>query len=84
MAGRIESGQLVTVCPISNLPSGASSLMPGDIVLCKVGGSVYLHLIKDIREDAKRAIFQIGNNKGRINGWIRDQDIYGKCIDIAP
>jgi len=84
MSGRIESGQLVTVCPLSELAFGSSSLIPGDVVLCKVGGSVYLHLIKEIREDTKRAIYCIGNNKGKINGWIRDQDIYGKCVNVEP
>jgi hypothetical protein len=26
--------------------------------------------------------FQIGNNKGRINGWITANSIYGKCVSI--
>jgi len=43
MSGRIESGQLVTVVPLVNR-------MPrvDDIVLCKVNGTQYLHLVKAI------------------------------------
>jgi hypothetical protein len=73
MHGKIESGQLCTVEPIS-----IDSLKVGDIVLCKVNGSQYLHLIKAIQ--GKR--FQIGNNRGRINGWIGENGIYGKCVRI--
>ena len=73
MSGKIESGQLCTVEPIE-----ADQLRVGDIVLCKVKGSEYLHLIKAIQ--GKR--FQIGNNRGRINGWITARSIYGKCIRV--
>jgi hypothetical protein len=52
----------------------------GDIVLCKVGGSEYLHLIKAIQGER----FQIGNNRGRINGWVGASCIFGKCVQIEP
>jgi hypothetical protein len=74
MSGKIESGQLCTVEPIDN----PGSLQVGDIVLCKVGGNQYIHLIKAIQ--GKR--FQIGNNRGRINGWITAKSIFGKCIKV--
>lgn len=74
MQGKIESGQLCTVEPIEDY----DSLEKGDIVLCKVNGSQYLHLIKAI--NGKR--FQIGNNRGRINGWITANQIFGKCVKI--
>lgn len=74
MKGKIESGQLCTVEPIADY----SSLQKGDIVLCKVNGNEYLHLIKAIQG----ARFQIGNNRGRINGWVGANSIYGKCIGI--
>lgn len=74
MAGKIESGQLCTVVPIDD----AAGLAVGDIVLCRVNGSQYLHLIKAIQGPR----FQIGNNRGRINGWITGKSIYGKCIRI--
>lgn len=74
MKGKIESGQLCTVKPISD----ASTLVKGDIVLCKVNGNEYLHLIKAIQGPR----FQIGNNRGRINGWIGANSIYGKCVRV--
>ncbi len=74
MQGKIDSGQFCTVEPISDF----ESLQKGDIVLCKVSGNEDLHLIKAIQ--GKR--FQIGNNRGRINGWIGTNSIFGKCIKI--
>ncbi len=74
MQGKIESGQLCTVEPISDF----ESLQKGDIVLCKVNGNEYLHLIKAINGSR----FQIGNNRGRINGWIGANSIFGKCVKI--
>lgn len=72
MSGKIESGQLCTVEPIS------SAIKVGDIVLCKVGGSQYLHLIKAIQGER----FQIGNNRGGINGWITAGSIFGRCVRV--
>jgi len=73
MSGKIESGQLVTVAPIGN-----HKLEPGSIVLCKVNGSQYLHLVKAISGDR----FKIGNNRGRINGWTTRRNIYGIVVRI--
>ena len=73
MKGKIDSGQLCTV-----VPTTAEEVEAGDIVLCKVNGSQYLHLVK-ARQGQR---FQIGNNRGRINGWIGPNGIYGKCIRI--
>jgi hypothetical protein len=75
MKGRIESGDLCTVAPVD-----CSTLAVGDIVLCKVRGSEYLHLVKALRGES----FQIGNNRGGINGWIGANSIFGKCIRIEP
>lgn len=75
MKGKIESGQLCTVQPVKE-----EELQKGDIVLCKVNGNQYLHLIKAIQ--GKR--YQIGNNIGRINGWITFGSIYGKLIKVEP
>lgn len=73
MSPRIESGQLCTVAPVDT-----STLKKGDVVLCKVHGSEFLHLIKAIEGDR----FQIGNNRGGINGWIGPNSIFGKLISI--
>ncbi|MGF1581166.1 MAG: S24/S26 family peptidase [Gemmataceae bacterium] len=74
MKGKIESGQLCTVEPISE----DTELRAGDIVLCKVNGNQYLHLIKALQ--GRR--FQIGNNCGNINGWIGRNGIYGRLVKV--
>jgi hypothetical protein len=75
MTGRIESGQLCTVTPVD-----PSTLKVGDIVLCRVRGNEYLHLVRAI--DGAR--FQIANNRGFINGWIGADAVFGKCIRVEP
>ena len=74
MSGRIESGQLCTVEPVLD----HTNLEIGEIVLCKVNGNEYLHIIKAKQGDR----FQIGNNRGFINGWVGVNAIYGRCIEI--
>ncbi|OWK37694.1 hypothetical protein [Fimbriiglobus ruber] len=73
MKGKVESGQLCTVEPVD-----ANTLGVGDIVLCKVRGREYLHLIKAIQGPR----FQIGNNRGGINGWVTASAIFGKCVRV--
>ncbi|HJU38628.1 MAG TPA: hypothetical protein VJ724_03585 [Tahibacter sp.] len=73
MTGRIESGQLCTVAPVD-----VATLSVGDIVLCKVGGNEYLHLVKAIQGNR----FQIGNNRGFVNGWVGPKAIYGICVKV--
>jgi len=68
MQGRIESGQLVTVTPVSSLPS------VGDAVLCKVEGRYWLHLVTAIGSDGR---YQISNNKGHVNGWCKPENVFG-------
>jgi len=47
----------------------------------RVHGNDYLHLIKAI--DGTR--FQIGNNRGGINGWVGVNGLFGKAIKVeAP
>ena len=75
MKGRIDSGQLCTVEPV-----GEIALKKGDIVLCKVNGREYLHLIKAIQGNR----YQIGNNRGRINGWITANSIFGILTKVEP
>lgn len=73
MTGKIESGQLCTVAPVD-----PATLAVGDIVLCRVRGAEYLHLVKAIQDGR----FQIGNNRGRINGWIGAAGVFGKCTKV--
>lgn len=82
MEGKISSGQLVTVEPlvfttIDTNPTEVN-IGKGDIVLCKVNGSQYLHLISAVRKHQ----YQISNNKGQVNGWITIDSIFGKCVKI--
>lgn len=74
MKGKIESGQLCTVEPIQDF----ATLQKDDIVLCKVNGREYIHLIKAVQGSR----FQIGNNRGLINGWIGTNSIYGICVKV--
>ncbi|MGI8979982.1 MAG: hypothetical protein ACR2FY_12220 [Pirellulaceae bacterium] len=73
MAGKVKSGQLCTVEPVD-----PAVLRVGDIVLCKVNGREYLHLVKAVQGPR----FQIGNNRGRINGWVTATAIFGKCVRV--
>jgi hypothetical protein len=75
MKGRIEPGQLCTV-----VPADPATIAIGDIVLCTVAGHQYLHLVKAIEPGR----FQIGNNRGFINGWIGPEDLHGRCIAVEP
>ena len=73
MTGKVESGQLCTVTPID-----PATLVGGDIVLCKVRGREYLHLVKAIQG----ARYQIGNNRGHTNGWVGAAAIFGRCVRV--
>jgi hypothetical protein len=74
MSGKIESGQLCVVVPVD-----PGTLRVGDIVLCKVNGREYLHLVKAVQGQR----FQIGNNRGRINGWVSGNAVFGKCVAVG-
>ena len=65
---------LCTVAPVQP----ETDLAVGDIILCKVHGHQYLHLIRAIQ--GKR--FQIGNNRGGINGWIGRNGVFGILIKV--
>jgi hypothetical protein len=53
-------------------------LKKNDIVLCKVNGHYYLHLIWGIKNGKE---YQIGNNHGHPNGWVSRNQIYGKVVE---
>src|SRR5262249_50739486 len=75
MKGKVNDGDLVTLTPCN-----PAALSVGDIVLVRMHGNDYLHLIKAI--DGER--FQIGNNRGGINGWVRASGIYGIAMKVEP
>ena len=73
MRPRVNSGDLVTLQPCD-----PDTLNPGDIVLVRVKGNDYLHLVK-----AKdRGRFLIGNNRGGVNGWVGPNAIYGLAVKV--
>ena len=74
MRGLIAPGQLCTIEPITD----PTTLAVGDVVLCKVKGNEYLHLIRAIQGPR----FQIANNRGGINGWVTSRSIFGKCVRV--
>lgn len=71
MTGKIASGDLVTVSPL-----GDRRPVKGDIVLCRVEGSQYLHLVTAVRNGR----YQISNNHGHVNGWTGH--IYGIVTSV--
>lgn len=74
MLPRIKSGDLCTVEPISD----HSNIHAGDVVLCKVRGKEYLHLVSATRDGR----FQVSNNNGFVNGWVGPQSVYGKLVKV--
>jgi len=84
MEPHIKSGQLVQVTPMRHfLDSGHPKV--GDIVLCLVNGSQYLHLITKVEKSPltssiRRERYEIGNAHGKINGWATK--IYGLVTNV--
>ncbi|WP_069161218.1 hypothetical protein [Nocardia altamirensis] len=75
MVPLIHSRDLVTVAPVD-----PTKLEVGDIVLAKVAGTVYLHLISAL--DVSRGRVQISNNRGRVNGWTNHDRVFGICLAV--
>lgn len=71
MEPRVIDGATVHLEPIK-----LEDLAVGDVVLCKVKGRVFLHLVKAV--DKSRVL--IGNNKGYTNGWTGT--VYGRAVRI--
>ncbi|MBX2800863.1 MAG: hypothetical protein KTR31_24495 [Myxococcales bacterium] len=71
MRPRVMSGARVTLEPVA-----VDDLQVDNIVLCRVGGNVYLHLVTALQGGR----VQIGNNQGRINGWTKA--VYGRAVTI--
>jgi hypothetical protein len=75
MVPLVRSRDLVTVAPVD-----PARVEVGDIVLARVAGTVYLHLVSAV--DPARARVQISNNKGRVNGWTGAARVFGICLDV--
>ncbi len=76
MRGKIESGQQVTVAPLDREPE------KDQIVLCRVRGRCFLHLVKAVRGHGTSRRYLIGNNRGGTNGWIPASAIFGRCTAV--
>ncbi|GIJ43155.1 hypothetical protein Val02_00410 [Virgisporangium aliadipatigenens] len=94
MAARVAAGERVTFRPtgssmvplirsrqeVTVAPADASAVETGDIVLARVGGTVYLHLVSAV--DRARHRVQISNNRGRVNGWTGMERLFGICVAV--
>jgi hypothetical protein len=73
MHGRIESGQFVTLSPVD-----PAQVRVDDDVLVQWKGNYLLHLVKGINADQ----LLIGNNLGKINGWVSAQAVRGVVVAV--
>jgi Peptidase S24-like len=94
IAARVASGETVEFRPTGNSmvpliqsrqtvrvePVDASQVEVGDIVLARVAGAMYLHIVSAVDHD--RARVQISNNRGRVNGWTGHARVYGICTVV--
>lgn len=63
--------------PVKLVPVTWEQIEVGDIVYCRVKGTLYTHLVTAI--DPNKGC-QISNNKGHINGWTKN--VYGKVVEV--
>ncbi|MFO0825313.1 MAG: hypothetical protein U0792_19690 [Gemmataceae bacterium] len=73
MRGRIESGQLVTITPVDPV-----EVQVDDAVLVAWKGGFLLHLVKEVKDGR----LLIGNNIGKINGWVPASAVLGKVVAV--
>jgi hypothetical protein len=74
MRGRIESGQLVTIAPVDPV-----AVKVDDVVFVKWHDNYLLHLVKDVRPGE----LLIGNNVGKVNGWVPASAVVGKVVAVG-
>jgi hypothetical protein len=74
MRGRIESGQAVTISAVD-----PADVRAGDIVLVAWKGNHLLHLVKEAEADR----LLIGNNVGKVNGWVPRHAVAGRVTDVG-
>ena len=70
MTPKIKSKQSIVLSPVR--PEDVKS---GDIVLAKVKGKHYIHLVTAIDKEKERV--QISNNHGHVNGWASFSGVFG-------
>jgi signal peptidase I len=75
-AGRSMEPLIYSKDEVFILPAKETTIVVGDIVLCRVGGNDLLHKITAIQGDR----YQISNNKGYVNGWTKAVYGYVLCV----
>lgn len=75
MRGRIESGQEVTIAP-----ADPADVRPDDVVLVAWKGNHLLHLVREATADR----LLIGNNLGKVNGWVARSAVAGRVTEVRP
>jgi hypothetical protein len=73
MTGRVNHRDTVTISPY-----GEAQPQVDDVVLVKVKGREYLHLVK--AKQGER--YLIGNNRGGLNGWVGRHAIFGHAVRV--
>lgn len=74
MRPRIQSGQLVTVRPITD-----DDDVVGHPVLARIGRTFYVHYAGA----EQGGLFRIQNARGHVNGWVPRDHIYGVVTGVA-
>ncbi len=77
MQPRINSGDLVTLEPCS-----AHDLAIGDVVLARITGRRYSHLVLHLVQDREMDRFLVGSRDGRTDGWIAAENIFGRVTKV--
>jgi len=72
MTPKLLSGEAVMMEPVNE----ETILNKNDIVLVKVNGRYYCHLISAIRKNS----YQISNNHKHVNGWVSKKNIFGRMV----
>lgn len=72
MTGRISDGDLVTLAPCR-----AENLAAGDIVLVRIQGKRFSHVVLHAILSVEGERLLIGSHSGRVDGWVDRGDIYG-------
>lgn len=73
MRGRIESGQAITISPVD-----PAAVEVDDVVLVAWKGNYLLHLVKEATPEQ----LLIGNNLGKVNGWVSRSAVAGRVTEI--
>jgi hypothetical protein len=75
MAPKVRDRAYVELEPVV----AETELNVGDVVLCRVRGRYFLHLITALDSQGR---VQIGNARGHINGWIGRAAVFGRATAI--